>query len=188
MKLEYNLTSGTTQTSLTESYTEAYASATTFKVNMVNVEAGQNQTTTAWISRDGTVLAIDEAGTNVTGAIAQELVVGLFAGFSAEVEAGSQLSTYTATQFFHTTGTSSVTIGSNTFTVTNWAANTLPQTITSCPPGTSTNLTAYKLSVGTPKGSSYDIVTYMQIAGTSTSNGQSANIDYVIQVVSLTVG
>ena len=188
MKLQYNLTSASTPTSLTESYTRIYASPTTYKISITSNLGGQNATQFAWFLKDGTVLAIDESGTNITGTIAQQMVVGLFAGFAAEVQAGSQLSTYTAGQYFHTTGTSSVTIGSNTFTVTNWAANTLPQTITSCPAGTTTNLTAYKLSVGAPKGTSYDVVTYMMLAGSSTVNGQPQSFSYVIQIISLTVG
>jgi len=187
MKLQYNLTSGASQTSLTEAYNRVYASSTTYKITITSNEGGQNTTQTAWILKDGTVLAIEEAGTNLTGSIAQDMVIGLFAGFAAEVQAGSQLSTYTASQYFHSTGTMSVTIGTNTFTVTNWAANTLPQTITSCT-GTSTNLTAYKLSVGTPKGTSYAVVTYMQLAGSSTVNGQPESFSYIIQIISLTVG
>jgi hypothetical protein len=187
MKLQYNITSGTTTTGLTEAFNRVYASSTTYKINLSELEAGHNTTTTAWILKNGTALAIDEAGTNLTGSLANEMVVGLFAGFSAEVQAGNQLSTYTATQYFHSTGTSSVTIGSSTFTVTNYAANTLPQTITDCLTGATTNLTAYKLSVGTPAGTSYKVVTYMQLAGSSTVNGQPSSFNYVIQIVSLTV-
>ena len=189
MELKYNLTSGATQSNLTESYTRVYASATTYKVTITTVANGQaTPAETGWILKDGTVLAINVAGQNLTGASAQEMIVGLFAGFSAEVQAGSQLSTYTASQYFHSTGTSSVTIGSNTFTVTNYAANTLPQTITSCGTGSTSNITAYKLSVGSPTGTSYKVVTYMQLAGSSTVNGQPESFNYVIQIVSLTVG
>jgi hypothetical protein len=189
MELKYNITSGTSQTNLTESYTRVYASATTYKVTVSSSANGQTTPPeTAWILKDGTVLAVNVAGTNITGSPAQQMIVGVFAGFSAEVQAGNQLSTYTANQYFHTTGTSSVTIGSSTFPVTNYAANTLPQTITDCITGATTNLTAYKLSVGTPSGTSYKVVTYMQLAGSSTSNGQPVNFNYVIQIVSLTVG
>jgi hypothetical protein len=189
MELKYNLTSGSTQSNLTESYTTVYASATTYKVTITSSENSQSTPPeTVWILKNGTVLAISVEGQNLTGSIAQTMIVGVFAGFSAEVQAGSQLSTYTANQYFHSTGTSSVTIGSSTFTVTNYSANTLPQTITDCLTGSTTNLTAYKLSVGTPTGTSYKVVTYMQIAGSSTINGQTVDTDYIIQVVSLTVG
>jgi hypothetical protein len=116
------------------------------------------------------------------------MVVGLFAGFAAEVQSASQLSTYTASQYFHSTGTSSVKLGPTTVTVTNYVANTLPQTITSCPSGTTTTLTSYKMSVGQPTGTSFQLVTNIQIAGSSTTNGQTSNFAYTIQVVSLTVG
>jgi hypothetical protein len=188
MKLQYNITSGSTATSLTESYTRLYASSTTYKISLANSVGGTNTTQTAWILKNGNVLAIDEAGTNLTGSVVQEMAVGLFAGFAAEVDVGSQLSTYTASQYFHSTGTSSATIGSNTFTVTNWAANKLPQTITTCSADQTTNLTTFALSVGVPKGTSYEIVTFMQIAGSTTINGQASNIDYLIKVSSFTVG
>jgi hypothetical protein len=189
MQLKYNLTSGVTRSNLTESYTRIYASATTYKVSTVTSANGQTTPAeTAWILKNGTVLAISVAGQNLTGTLAQQMIISVFAGFSAEVQAGSQLSTYTANQYFHSTGTSSVTVGSSTFTVTNYAANTLPQTITDCLTGTTTNLTAYKLSVGTPTGTSYKVVTFMQLAGSSTVNGQPTSFNYVIQIVSLTVG
>jgi hypothetical protein len=189
MQLKYNITSGTSQSNLTESFTRVYASATTYKVTVSSSANGQvTPPETAWILKSGTVLAINVGGQNITGTIAQTMIIGVFAGFSAEVQAGNQLSTYTALQYFHTTGTASVTIGSSTFAVTNYAANKLPQTITDCVTGATTNLTAYKLSVGTPNGTSYKVVTYMQLAGSSTNNGQQTSFNYVIQIVSLTVG
>ncbi|HUI01127.1 MAG TPA: hypothetical protein VLX56_05815 [Nitrososphaerales archaeon] len=189
MKLNYNLTSGSSVENLTEAYTRIYASSTTYKVSIASVVSGHNTTATAWIQKDGTVLAIDEAGVNITGSTAQTMIVGLFAGFSAEVQAGNELSTYTAASFFHTTGTSSVTIGSTSFKVTNWAANTLPETITSCPPGTTTDLSTYKLSVGAPPGTTYQLVTLIEIAGSSTTGGGApTEFNYSIQLVSFTVG
>jgi hypothetical protein len=142
---------------------------------------------TAWILRsNGSAIAIDEAGYNLTSSITGSLVVGLFAGFSAEIQAASQLSTYTSNQYFKSTGTSSVTLGTNTFTVTNYVANTLPQTITPCN-GSPTTLTNFALSVGTPSGSSTKLVTYLAIAGSDTINGVATPYNTVIKVVSLTV-
>jgi hypothetical protein len=166
-----------------------YTSSTTYKITLnYAVGAGtQNQTSTAWILKNGTVLAVNFAGQNVTGASAQTMVAGLFAGFSEEVFASSQLSTYTASQYFHSTGTSSVTIGSNSLTVTNYAANKLPQTITLCSGDVST-LTGFKLSVGTPRGTTFQLVTDFEIAGSSSSNGQSSQFNLVVKVVSFALG
>lgn len=188
MKLDYNVTSGTNTESLTEAYTTVYASSTTFKVDVTSIASGENSTATAWILKSsGTAIAIDEAGTNLTGSLSQEMVVGLFAGFSAEVETASQVSTYTASQFFHSTGTASVTLGTNTFTVTNYAANTLPETISGCNLAPTT-LTGYTLSVGTPQGSSYKLVTSLTLAESSTSGGVTTTTNVSVKVVSLTVG
>jgi hypothetical protein len=186
LKLEYNVTSGSQAESFTESYSTVYASATTFKIDLSFQSNAQNMNSTAYILRNGTAIAINEAGENLTGSITQEMVVGLFAGFSAEIEAAAQLPTYTAPQYFHTTGTSSVTLGTNTFTVTNYVANTLPQTITPCN-GAPSTLTSFSLSVGVPSGSSTKLVTYLQIAGSSTSAGVVTSFNSVIRVVSLTV-
>jgi len=188
MKIQYNVTSGVQSSSFTQSYTTVYVSATTYKINLVSTAGGKNTTSIAWILKNGTALAIDEAGYNLTGSfLSPAMLVGFFAGFSAEIQAGSQLSTNTASQYFHSTGTSSVTLGSNTFTVTNYAANTLPETLSFCNVAPST-LTSYNLSVGTPKGSTYEIVTSMQIAESSTTGGVTTSINVSIQVVSLTVG
>jgi hypothetical protein len=187
LELQFNGTSGGTPSSITESYSVVYASATTFKVNLNFQGDGQNMNSTAWILRsNGSAIAIDEAGYNLTSSITGSLVVGLFAGFSAEIQAASQLSTYTSNQYFKSTGTSSVTLGTNTFTVTNYVANTLPQTITPCN-GSPTTLTNFALSVGTPSGSSTKLVTYLAIAGSDTINGVATPYNTVIKVVSLTV-
>jgi len=187
LKLDYNVASGTASENLTESYTTVYASPTTFKVNVASAVNGENTTATVWILKsNGTALAIDEAGANLTGPIGQDMVIGLFAGFSAEVEAGAQLSTYAASQYFHSTGTASVTLGTSTFTVTEYAANTLPETVSSCSLAPTT-LTSFALAVGTPKGSSYELVTSMTFGESSTSGGVTTTTDVSVQVVSLTV-
>jgi len=164
-----------------------YASATTFKVILNFQGNGENMNSTAWILRsNGSAIAINEAGTNVTGTFVSEMTIGLFAGFSAEISAAAQLPTYTDSQYFHSAGTSSVTLGTNTFTVTNYVANTLPQTITPCN-GSPSTLTNFSLSVGTPTGSNTRLVTDMQIAGTSSVGGVSQSYTTTIKVISLTV-
>jgi hypothetical protein len=186
LELQFNGTSNGQTSSITESYSVVYASATTFKVNLNFQGNGENENSTAYILRNGTTIAISEAGYNLTSSISADMTVGLFAGFSAEIQAANQLPTYTSNQYFKSTGTSSVTLGTNTFKVTNYVANTLPQTITPCN-GSPSTLTAFNLSVGTPSGSSTKLVTYLSISGTETVAGAAQSYSETITVTSLTV-
>ena len=168
---------------MTESYTTVYVSATTYKISLTSTAEGQTTSSTVYILKNGTALAIDAEGFNFTGSEASGFLLSEFAGFSAEIAYGNQLGIFTATSYFHSTGTSSVTIGPSTFTVTNWAANNIPETLSSCTTNQET-LTAYNLSEGTPKGSSYPLVTSMNFAGTDSSGN---SFDYVITLTSITV-
>jgi len=185
-------TSGTSSSSpstysYTESYATNYVSSTTYKVTINLVEGSTNIAETVWLLKDGTAVAIDVAGFNLTGSSAQGAIVGAFAGFELQIQADAEINAYTATNFFHSTGTSSVTIGPTTVSVTNYAANSLPETVTYC--GSSPNtLTAFSFSVGTPKGSSSPLVTNENISGSDVVNGQTTTYNYVLQVTSITIG
>ena len=170
---------------LTESYSTVYVSSTTYKVNVSSTAAGQNIVYTAWVLKNGTALAIDIEGYNLTGSVAQEGLAGVFAGFAAQVEAGTEISLYTTSSNFHPTGTSTVSIGPTPVVVTSYAANTLPETIADC--GTSTTLTAYSLSVGTPQGTNSSLIIYEHLAGSETADGQTTALDVVLQVTSITL-
>jgi hypothetical protein len=106
----------------------------------------------------------DESGQNITRPIGNDLIVGYFVGFTLEAEVVTQLSSYTASNYFHSMETTSVTIGPNAFTVTNYAANSLPETFTPCG-GATISLSTYDLSVGTPTGANAPLVTSMQLTG-----------------------
>jgi hypothetical protein len=191
--------SGSTATtsSITESYTTNYVSSTTYKITLSFAESssgssGVNGSYTIYILKDGTILAADISisgqNENLTGSQAQGIGAGIFSGFITQIEANNNLGAYTSSSFFHSAGTSSVTIGSVHMTVTNYVANTLPETVTNCD-GSTTSLTAYALSVGTPPGASGPLVTYGHFAGSTTeANGTTSTFDYVIQVTSMTLG
>jgi hypothetical protein len=155
-------------------------------VNTTFGSGATSQEMTAWILKDGTTLAVNVLGQNFTGPTANSFITGAFAGFYQEIEVGQQQSFYSsASQFFHSTGTSSVTIGANKVTVTNYAANSLPETVEAC--GSTSTYTAFSLSIGTPSGTSFPIVTSMHFAGTSTVNGSPSSFDISIQVTSFTL-
>jgi hypothetical protein len=184
--MTYNGTSDGQTYNTTASYITVYASSTTYKINMTYIGNNQNLTMPIWILKNGTVLAIDESGQNITGLIGNQLIMSYFAGFAIESEVAAQLSSYTASAYFHSAGTTSVTIGPSTFTVTNYTANSLPETFTPCG-GATISLSTYSLSVGTPTGANAPIVTSLQFAGSETSGGQTSSISYVIKLTSITV-
>jgi hypothetical protein len=181
---------------ITESYVTDYVSSTTYKITLSFSESsasssGVSGSYTLWVLKNGTVTAaaisIGGNSQNLTGSEANEIVVGVFAGFITDVAANANLGAYTSSSYFHSTGSSSVTIGTTTMTVTNYAAITLPVTITNCD-GSTTNLTAYALSVGTPPGAKGPLVTYAHFAGTTTqTDGSMTTFNEVIQVTSFTL-
>jgi hypothetical protein len=161
-------------------------SSTTYKVTITIAEGSTNIGETVWLLKDGTALAIDISGYNLTGSSAQGAIIGAFAGFELQLQADAEINAYTASNFFHSTGTSTVTIGSTMVSVTNYAANSLPETVSYC--GNSpTTLTAFSFSVGTPQGSSSPLVTNENIAGSDMLNGQTTTYNYVLQVTSITI-
>jgi hypothetical protein len=165
------------------SYTVVYTSSSTYKLDLDY----QNLTSTVWMLKDGTVLAILEGGDNITGSVAGDVVAGYAAGFIAETQAADQLSTYAASSSFHSNGTSTVTIGSSTFSVKNYIANSRPENISPCGSGTLT-LSTYSLSVGTPAGSTIPLVTNMQMSGLEVYGGENISVTYSLQLFSLTPG
>jgi hypothetical protein len=180
--------SSPTSFSYSESYTTDYVSSTTYKIAVTTITEGHNITETAWILKNGTLLAVNIEGQNLTGSESQGLIAGLFAGFTLQIQADSLIGTYTAQNYFHSAGTSTVSIGPTQVSVTTYVANSLPVTTTDCVTGDVTTLTAFSLSVGTPHGSSLPLVTNEHFAGsTQETNGQTSNFDEVLQVTSITL-
>ena len=206
MSLQYNETSSSSSSStstpssvnftLAESFSTVYVSSTTYKINMNFSETTGGQTDnagyTVWVLKSGTIVAVyvPSAGPvygNTTGAQAAAQGPAIFAGFIAQVEANQALGTYTDQSYFHSTGTSSVAIGPTKVTVTNYVADSLPETMNFCD-GSSSTLTSYALSVGTPPGASGPLVTYELFGGSSVgANGQTSTFEQVIQVTSVTL-
>jgi len=182
-------TSSASSYNVTSSYTTIYHSSTTYKVGVTFVSGGETATYTIWVQNDGTVVAVAiTAGgysINETGSQAQGLVTGAFAEFTLQVQLESQINYYTNNSFFHSTGTSTVQIGGTSVSVTNYAANNLPETVNEC--GDITTLTAYSFSIGTPHGATLPLVVSVHIAGSDVINGQTENFDYSALVTSITV-
>jgi hypothetical protein len=172
-------------------------SATTYKINLNFTESSAGSSSniggyTMWISNNGSLVAayvsFNGSGENITGSEASGLTAGIFAGFLTEVASNQDLGVSTASNYFHSSGNSQVKIGSNTLTVTNYVANSLPVTITNCD-GTTSSLTACALSVGTPSGATGPLITYAHFAGTTNNgDGTTSTFNEVITVTSYTLG
>ena len=184
MTIVSNGTSGTSTYSYSVSYTTVYVSSTTYKISVTTAEGSQNIVETVWLLKDGTAVAVNFAGQNFTGSQAQQFLIGVFGAFTLQIQADSQISYYTAQGYFHSTGTSTVSIGPTKVSVTTYAANKLPETIVGCN-GDSTTLTDYSYAVGTPQGASVPLVTSEHFTGSDTSNGQTTTFNYTLQVTSI---
>jgi len=186
MTLTFSSTSAGKTSNSTATFNVIYRSATTIKVNNTFGSGTTTERITVWILKNGTALAANIAGQNFTGSTANSFITGAFGGFYEEIGVGQQQSFYSgASQYFHSTGTSSVSIGSNTVSVTNYALNSLSETVNSC--GTLSNYTAFTLAIGTPSGTNFPIATNLHFAGTSTVNGTPSSFDVSIQVTGFTV-
>jgi hypothetical protein len=169
----------------TLSYSVAYVTSTTYKVDLTYTATKSHQFT-AWLLKNGTALAIYNAQTQVneTGAQASSDLqsnFGEFASIQGFLEGQSMYS-----NLFRSTGFSTVTIGTQSLTVTNYVTNALPETIQLCNGETDT-LTAYNLSEGTPSGASFELPVYVNIAGTATADGTTTPFAFTVEITAFTV-
>ena len=183
IKFNGNTSTMTTSRSFTFSYSVVSATSTTFKVSGDYVATGSHQFT-AWLLKNGTALAVDFGQGNDTGAQAANDVQTYFGEFALVQGYLQEQSIYS--NLFRSNGTSTVTIGTQTFTVTNYVALSLPETVQLCN-GETDMLTAYLLSEGTPNGAALELPTYANIAGSSSLNGTSTPFAFTIQITGVTV-
>lgn len=183
MEIVYNGTDNGNSYNLDSQYTVIYADTsagvTTYKVYISFNDGSSVANATAWVQSNGNVLALEIAGFNETGAVAGEALVSFMSAFTLESNYLGYVEVYTGSSF-HSTGTSTVTLGPTTMTVTNYQANSLPETYTEC--GYTGSLTDFAMSVGTVPGTSITLVTNLHVSGTS--NGDTGDFD--IRVVSVT--
>jgi hypothetical protein len=168
-----------------------YESLTTYKVNITDVLPGMTVNSTVWLLKDGTVVGLDIDGINLN-ASASTKFQDYFSLWENALGYGQLIETYTSSSFLRSTGTSTVTLGPSTFTVTNYTASSPPEVIPGCN-GESITLTAASFSVGTPIGStSNPLVTYIDVAGSETTVGVSGTLSkmtysFIAQITSVTL-
>jgi hypothetical protein len=171
---------------LTFTYTVVYKSSTTYKVNLNDVLNGKTRAYTIWDLTNGTVLALLlPNGKNDTGQVANNLVLGVF----SNLEILNTIALQSADAFyFHSTGTSTVTIGTNSFPVTNYVTNTAPENLQGCSNSGSGTLNNYSVNLGTPSGSSSELVVSANFVGSITSSsGTTTTFDATYRVSAFTI-
>ena len=181
-----------TASSFTASYQVLYVSSTTYKVNITYVLPSKAEMTTVWLLKDGTVIGLEIKGYDFNDSASQTFQ-NYFGLWRTALGLNQQIETYTSSSFLKSTGTSTVTLGPSTFTVTNYTATSLPETIPGCNGESLTVTTAGSFSVGTPiGGSSYPLVIDFEIAGSEVTVGISGTpstttFSFTCQITSVTV-
>jgi len=158
----------------------------TYKVSVTVLLNGATTPLTVWIQPSGNIVAFYDGSTqkNYTGSGA----INDFLAYFSDLE---NLQTFallasTNTAGFHATGTSTATIGKSSFLVTNYVANTTPETVQICNTETVV-LNAYNVNVGTPTGSGFEIVSSATFSAIETTSTGTTTLDYTYLVTALTV-
>jgi hypothetical protein len=169
---------------LSESYNVVSSSSSQISVDVM-YQGNESETLDAVLFTNGTMDSLSMNGTSIPSAYGTEIALGVFAGFILEIDYVDSLSNFTQIVQFHSTGSSTVTIGSVSIPVTTYAANSLPVTTSTC--GGTDTLTAFSLTAGTPAGAKLPLVTSATLAGTGSSDGITSTYDVTVQVTGVTL-
>lgn len=201
--ISYSITTGGNKFNSTETFNVIYRSSTTDKVTTTEVGTtvggeSVNLSETAWILKNGTVLAVfmptGGGGVNETGAAATAEFVGSGEGFYLEVGFGeNQPLLGNSAETLHSTGTSIVTISGSQVNVTSYAGSVSQAQPTGCSSGSVA--VSVSLSIGTPAGATFPLVTSCTedevLTSTVTIGGNqvnsTVNADYAIEMTGFTV-
>jgi hypothetical protein len=138
---------------------------------------------TTWILTNGSVLAANFAGQNLTGSSASGIVYGYMFPFVLELQFNKELGAFTSAVGVHQVGTGTVTINQTTLAVTNYGASSLPLTFNYC--GSNFTLNEFALQTGTVQGTSVTLITQFHLKGITTVNGAPETVDFTMAIVSL---
>lgn len=178
MKIGYN-----------SSYTVEPQSNATIFVVYVNTNASAMgmqipESGTFWVRTDGTVVTaqVEMMGLTVNSTEAIQDYSSMMAAFATEMTGGADVGfSASASNYFHQTGTpTTASFGPTTMSVTSYAANSLPETISEC--GSSVTINAISIQIGAVPSSNLRILTYENFEGTI----QSEAMDITVSLISLT--
>jgi hypothetical protein len=160
--------------SATETYNVVYSSPTTYKVDIFENQSGTTLNATAWLLKDGTVVAYQYLGQNISGAEASGLVSGLMSPFFYQGEYTSLVQTLASGTGLQAAASGSEKVGPTAVAVTNYTAPSVPLTVQIC--GGSLTVSAVSLQTGTVQGSNVGLLMSMSISGNETYHSQTNQI------------
>lgn len=163
---------GTTQVS--ESYNVIYASPTTYKVGLFEDEFGTTLNATAWVQKDGDVVAYDYLGQNLTGTVATGIFQGLMSPFIYEADYNGIILPFTSGSSVNAESGGEAEIGASTVALTNYSAESLPLMIQVC--GSSFTLSTYLVQTGQVPGATSSLLTLLEVGGMVSYNSGTYQI------------
>ena len=157
-----------------------------FKVDVTLTSNGTTTTFTDWVSRNGTAIAVYYEGTNYTGFYAESFYISSMSTFYFANLFGTPeiLAALTDPSLVHVSAHGTTAIGPTQVSFTNYTANSIPLTGSSC--GTSVDYSAFALQTGVPAGKSGTLLLYLDISGTMSGQGTSQSMDFAYRVTSIT--
>jgi hypothetical protein len=161
-------------TAVAETYNVVYASSTTYKVEISEAQGQSILNATTWVLKNGTAVAYNYLGQNITGPEASGLYQGLMTPFFIESEYGVLVQTFASASGVQATSQGTAQIGSTTLALTNYSADTVPLTIPIC--GGSVTLSSASLEVGGIQGVNASLLTALRVSGSETYHGQTDQI------------
>lgn len=157
-----------------ETYTVLYASPTTYKVNITEIQGSNSLSAIAWILKNGDAVAYSYLGQNITSSEATGLYEGLMTPFFVESQYSLIAQTLTTANGVHASGGTTARIGSANVALTNYTAETLPLTVSTCDGGVT--LSALSVQIGAPQGAKLSLITGLNVSGQETYDSQTDQI------------
>jgi len=167
------------------SYSVIYKSATTYKVN-VTVSSSLSPypvAFTAWVLTNGTEAAVYVSGQNYTR---DSLYADAMVPISNDIAFPDEVNGGALSPYLHETTKGTATFGTTEIDVVNYAANSLPLSVSGC--GETDTITAYSLQLGSIPSGSQQVLTSLSSVVTMQGPGPlgSGIETMTYQVVSLT--
>jgi len=176
---------GQNSAAVDSNYSVIQSTGTAFKVSVTSNATGASTLTTAWVLRNGTVASASQAGYNFTGTQAEQLLLQSMNPLLLEVSQ-STLTPNPSEVGATLTNQGTITIGPTKVSVSNYASNELPVTLTQCT--TIQTVTKFVFQTGAAQGATFPLLTVFDVDAYQMVNGQQYPIEVVFMVTSVTAG
>lgn len=175
---------GAQSATIDSNYTVLVANATTFKVSISSNVTGSTVVTMASLLRNGTVVSASQAGYNFSGSQAEKLLLESMDPFILEVSQNT-LTPNPAEMEATVANHSTIMLGPTNVTVSNYASNSLPVTITQCT--TTQTIAKFQYQTGSATGATFPLLTVFNVDAYQIVSGQHYPINVVFRLTSVTV-